>query len=148
MKKTLVAAFAILLIATGLNAAVTLTTPIPVPNVTRWMISAVNANDDTSIMIVTIEFRSAPATNQLLVRATLQIANVVAGGLTTKIARQTPIVGGNSSDILTFSQLSLPTGYDDAIAAWRSGATPNARKAALETFLLSSGIVDSSLTGT
>lgn len=127
---------------------ITLTTPLPVPNVTRWFVSSVRADDDNAVMTIQIDFRSAPATNQLLTRASLQIFNLITGGSSNKISRQIPIVGGNSSDVLTVSQISLPTGYDDAVAAWRGGNTPAARKSALETYLLSSGIVDSTLTGT
>lgn len=127
---------------------ISLTTPFAIPNCTRWMVTSVNIDDNNLSMLVTLEFRSPAATSQLIARCVLGIYNLATGGLSSKVIRTAPLVGGGVGDILSFSTISLPTGYDDAVTAWRGGANATARKNALETFLLTSGIVDSSLTGT
>lgn len=121
-----------------------LTTPVPIPNITRWTASDIRFDDNNFVVTLCVEFRSPPATNQLLSRANILINN---GGNSTKISRATPIVGGNSADIFSYGNVTLPTGYNDAVTVWRNGANATARTNALEAYLLSSGVMDSSFAG-
>jgi len=127
---------------------IALTTPVSIPNVQRWNVANIQVDDEKGSMLVDVEVRTSGATNQIAARARIVIFNFATGGLTTKLSFVTPLLGADVTSILSFGQLNLATGYTDAVAAWKGGATSAARKAALEAFLLSSGICDSTFAGT
>ena len=106
-------------------------------------------DEDAEILRVAVELRLAAATNALIVAVLLEITNVESD----KIARQaTPAVGLNIDDrdrYFVRTKRATPTGYTDAMNAWKAGATPAARKSALEAHMLAAGHIDAtSLAGT
>lgn len=126
--------------------SLTLTTPLSLPNGTRLLISHVDVDDDNSVMNVTFQMRSPVATDLLVSQRVIQVRN----GLSDRLSRG-GMPPGSSYDtglVVTPGVQSTPTGYTDAINAWRGGATANARKTALETLGLSAGWIDSTLAGT
>lgn len=126
--------------------ALTLTTPFTAPNGTRLVITSARVDDDAAVAFVTVEIRSAVATDLVLARRTLAVRN----GPCDRIKRNAAPSAGQTYDeaAVVFEQgINLPTAYTDAVAAWRSGATPAARRAALEAQGLTSGWIDASLNG-
>lgn len=123
-----------------------LTTPIPLPNGTRLSVASINVDDDNSIMSLTFQLRSPNASDLIVSQRVVQIRN----GLSDKIAKGSMPVGSgyDSALVVSVSAVSTPTGYTDAINAWRAQASANTRKAALETLGLSAGWIDATLTGT
>jgi len=123
-----------------------LTTPVTLPNGTRLIIVKVESDDENAVMYVTFQLRSPVATDLLAAQRVVQVKN----GLSDRLTRGGLVVGSTYSDALNVfvGVLSTPTGYTDAINAWRAQATANARKVALETLGLSAGWIDSTLAGT
>ena len=126
---------------------IALTTPIAIPNVQRWAVANVSIDDNNSVMLADVNLLTSAGTGQVAARARVAIYNFATGGLSTSISVVTPLSGSDVTSILSFSTLSLATGYTDAVTAWRGGATSAARKTALEAFLLSSGICGAGLAG-
>ena len=127
---------------------INLTANFAIPNATRLVADKPVTDDDNEVMRVPLELRSAAATNALVTRVILEITNIES----TKVARQAaPAVGLNIEDrdrYFLITRRPTPTGFTDAINAWRAGATSAARKAALEAHLLAAGHIDATLTGT
>lgn len=125
---------------------ITLTTPYVIPNGTRIVIGRVHPDEDTEIMTIVIELRTPPATNHILSFRTLMIKN----GQCDVVSRATLGANQQVADLLLYQPgvLSLSTGFTDAMNAWRGSASASNRKAALEAWCLSSGVIHSSLTGT
>jgi hypothetical protein len=98
-------------------------------------------------MTIQIEMRTPPASDLVVSRKVIQVRN----GTSDRVSRNSsPAVGTPLEDLMILAPgaVSTPTGYDQAISAWKAGANPGARKAALETEGLARGWIDSSLTGT
>ncbi len=126
---------------------ITLTVPYTWPNGTRLVIATVNPNDDDSVLTVVIQLRTPPASDHVGSEAVLKIRN----GLCGRVSRNTNLgVLGRWNGWLVYEPnvLTVATGYTDAMNAWKAGATPAARRTALETHMLSVGYIHSSLTGT
>ncbi len=125
---------------------INLTTPVAITNGTRLVIADVNPNDAAQSMSITYELRTAPATDLLISTATIVIRN----STSDRVLRGAPPVGAGVQAFLRteLNAVATPTGYTDAINAWRGQATAAARRNALDALGLSAGWVDSSLTGT
>jgi hypothetical protein len=128
--------------------SITLTTPYALPSSgTRLLITSVRVDDDQQQGFATIELRSAPGTDYVISSQAVVIRN----GLSDRVRRNvSPPAGTRIDEALALEQsaVSTPTGYTDAVAAWRGGATPAARRSALEAVALAAGWIDASLTGT
>ncbi len=122
-----------------------LTTPFPLPaNANRLLITSV-VIDDESLQIA-IELKTPIATNQQVSRVMLRVRN----GRSDRVSRATLVSGDALTGALLFERLAVatPAGLDNAVNAWRAGATPQARRDALELHLVSAGVIHSSLAGT
>jgi hypothetical protein len=128
--------------------ALTLTTPFTLANGTRLIITSARPDDDAQILNVSFELRTTvPGGDLVISRKEVSVRN----GVSDRIKRNAaPAAGTMLFDLLLFEQqvLSTPTGYTDAINAWRAAATPAARRAALEALGLTAGWIDASLAGT
>lgn len=122
---------------------ITLTTPRPLGSVTKWRVIRVVPDDDNSYAVLTVQVITNA--NFLLAERQLEIHN----GLSDHLEWATPPVGGSLGDAVvhTAGGTLTPTGYDDAVAAWRMGANPAARRSALESWLLAANIVGETLAG-
>jgi hypothetical protein len=116
----------------------------PLSNFTRWEVDEWDPREKFGEGILKIILRSAGPTNYTISRQ-LYVRN----GL-SDVLGYLAVVGGAIPDQLVVTEMGLatPTGFDDAYTAYRSGAGKAGRIAALEGFLLSSGIVNATLTGT
>lgn len=126
---------------------ITLTTPFTWPNGTRLVVSRVQPREEQNEMTVVIDLRTPAPTNHIGSSKTLVIRN----GLCDRVSRNSsPSALMDWHDFLIFepSALTLAAGFDNAMAAWKAGANEGVRKAALETHLLSVGVIHASLTGT
>lgn len=137
----------LLLAASTAIAAIVLTTPITVPNVQRWKVTSFQAVDD--------EVRTT---------CTANVQFIGTGAITY---REFSLTVFDTDESTILSRTASPDGYMDRVAvswavvsnaclslitAWESVPRTNgwraARLRAIETALLSTGVVDSSLTGT
>lgn len=125
-----------------------LTTTFNLPAGSRLDIKPSNIDDDLQTMLVSITLMSAPGTGTPIAMVTLELTNIESD----KIARQaSPAVGLVIHDRDRYfirSRRATPTGFTDAINAWRGGATMAARRTALEQHMLAAGHLDATLTGT
>lgn len=122
---------------------VNLNVNINLPNATRWMVNTVQVDDDAARMTVLIQLRTTGVTDLIVYEIPLTVIN----GVSSKLSRAVPTPLQSVTSVLSVGSLSTPTGFTDAMNAWKGGGNANARKTALEAYLLSSGIVDSSLAG-
>lgn len=108
--------------------AYTLDANFPVPNPRRFEVDVqevrTNIRDPTTVfeLQVTLEFRSAPATNREYGTYVLAVRN----GQSDQLRPANPYPAGNVlQDMLTVarSALATPTGMDQVLAAWRTGGT-------------------------
>ncbi len=123
---------------------ITLTTSHLLGSATKWQILDVQPNDTNAVAYVTIVLLNA--TNLVVSQKTIAIHD----GTSDKLDFTTPQVGQSLQEALLFSPsaLSTPTGYTDAVNAWRAGgATAALRRTALEAHLLSVGYMGSTLAG-
>lgn len=120
---------------------ITLAVSKPLPNFTRWEVDDWDPREKRNEGLVQLILRTGNATNYTLNRQ-LWVRNG-----TSDVVGYLAVVGGALGDqlVVTENGLATPTGFDDAYAAYRSGNGKAARYAALEAFLLSSGIVNASL---
>jgi hypothetical protein len=126
----------------------TLTTSFNLPAGSRLDIKPTTIDDEAQTMLVTVTLMSAPGTGSAIAMTTLELTNVESD----KLARQTnPAVGMVIHDRDRYflrTRRATPTGFTDALTAWRGGATMAARRTALEQHLLAAGHLDATLTGT
>lgn len=126
---------------------INLTTPFAIPNGTRLVFARFEFDDDQETLEVPIELRTPGATDARVAGFRMIIRN----GACTHVARQAaPPPGlalGDVSRYFVFSERTVPSGYADAVNAWRSAGTPGQRRAALEAHLLAAGHIHSSLGG-
>jgi hypothetical protein len=120
---------------------ITLAVSKSLPNFTRWEIDDWDPREKRNEGLVQLILRTGVATNYTLNRQ-LWIRNGA-----SDVIGYSAVQGGAIGDQLVVSEsgLATPTGFDDAYAAYRSGVGKAGRYAALEAFLLSSGIVNASL---
>jgi hypothetical protein len=126
---------------------INLTVALTLPNATRVLVSNVHADEESEVMYLNVEMRTTSATNHVVSTRAIVIRN----GVSDQLVRGTLTANGPLTDALQKNNgtLNTPTGFTDALNAWRGNATASGRKAALEAYLLSVGIVDSvSLAGT
>lgn len=127
---------------------ITLTTPISIPNVTRWRISplaGLSIDEDQNVMVAILQFLTG-ASQLVAAQIAVRVTN---GGCDKVIRNSSPTAGQSVSDVAVLTTpIQLPSGFDNAVNAWRlGGATSALRRQALEAHFLTAGIVDSSLTG-
>lgn len=126
---------------------ITLTAPFTWPNGTRLVIDKVSPNDEDAVLTVVIQLRTPPASNHVGTEKVLKVRN----GACDRLSRN-----ASPGDLMRWDgwlihepgALTLASGYDNAMNAWRSGANAQARRAALEAHLLAVGVIHSSLAGT
>lgn len=125
---------------------ITLTTPVSVPNGTRLVVDKVRCDDEASEMTIVLQLRSPAGTDNVVSEKVLTIRN----GSCDRVSRGVPGSLQGYAEFLSFglAGLTVAAGYDNAVAIWRAGTTPQARRNALEAHLLSVGYIHSSLTGT
>lgn len=125
---------------------ITLTAPFALANGTRLVATMAKPDDDEQVFTITYELRTAPATDIVLASQTIRVRNT----RSERLQRNASATGIAARDLIQVDPngISTPTGYTDAIAAWRAAATPATRRAALDAVGLSAGWIDSSLTGT
>ena len=121
-----------------------LTVTKALPNFTRWEVDDFQQLEKSGIGFISVRIYSAPATAYYLEKK-LTVRN---GGRSDSIGYEAT-VGGDLADQLkvTPNAIDTPTGYDDAAAAFRSGAGAGGRKNALEAWMLTTGIAQASLAG-
>ncbi len=119
---------------------IALTTPVAIPNITRIELLGVSFVDDASIAVVRIAVRSAPAGNRVR-EIELTVRNGVSLGLAVNATPR------HWNDSVETGPVTTPTGYDTLEAAY-SGGTKPARKRAVESALLTLGVIGASLAGT
>lgn len=127
---------------------ITLTSPLVLPNGTRVIFQRVTSDEESQVMTIQVELRTPPATDFVVARRTIQIRN---GSSDLLRKHPAPFAGMDLSDNLQVvpGGASTATGYDLAIAAWKAGASPAARRAALEAHAIAgAGWYDASLIGT
>lgn len=103
-------------------------------------------DEELERMAVTIRLLTAPGTNAPVASVSLVVTNTDSD----KIARQTaPAVGlgiERPERYFIVTQRPTPTGYTDAVNAWRTGgATPAQRRNAFEAHLYAAGHLEASL---
>jgi len=120
---------------------ITLAASKPLPNFTRWEVDDWDPREKRGEGLVQLILKTGVATGYTLNRQ-LWVRNGM-----SDVVGYLAVVGGALGDqlVVTESSLSTPTGFDDAYTAYRSGSGKAGRLAALEAFLLSSGIVNATL---
>lgn len=125
-----------------------LTIPFAIPNATKLEIGRPDFDDDTGACL----FRLTLKTNNVSSARICAWDMILRDGTSHRVQRQaSPAVGLNIEDTQRYVIIdtrSTPTGYTDAVNAWRSSGTANNRQAAFKAHLLSAGHIDASLTGT
>jgi hypothetical protein len=119
---------------------ITLTAPRPLGSATRWRVDRVLPNE---------EAEEALAIVQLLTPGLMLITDrfvTIRNGASIGVAIDPS--PARFSDALVNTSVSTPSGYTDAVNAWRTGDTPAARRAALETWMLSAGVAGANMAGT
>lgn len=124
----------------------TLTVAKPLPNLTRWEVDDADWYEKRGFGVIRVVMRTAGPTNYTI-RRELQIRN----GL-SDVVSYLAVVGGELQEqlVVTVMSLSTPTGCTDAFAAYRAGGgngNGQARRDALEAWMLTSGVAHSSLAG-
>ena len=130
---------------------ITLTTPVPIPNLTRSRVIAVILDDPQSTASVQVTIGAGGGRNlptvSLAIRNTQLVGGVPVAGTTSDglavNGAPTSLVG----DLLERVAVTTPTGYDTIEAAYRSGGNKNAAFRAVEQALLTLGIFGSGLGG-
>lgn len=122
--------------------AITLTTPIAVPNITRIKVADVLLFDSANVAKINVEALSTPANGR---RKSFQLE--VANGKSQSIAKNVASTQFDD-DVVYSGRIDTATGYDQVEAAYRSGANKAAAYRAVETALLALGVIDATLTGT
>lgn len=127
--------------------AINLTVPFNVNNGGRLLVFKVAPDDEAAQMGVTLQMRTSVAAGDLVISETTII---IRNGTSDRVSRGTLSAGQGYVGALLYehSALSTPTGFTDAINAWRGGTSTANRKTALETQMLSAGTIHASLTGT
>lgn len=120
---------------------ITLTTPVPQPNVTRVRAISVVLNDAGSFGYVTLQLLSPPAGGRSLERV-VQITN---GPCDRLIVNATPKAWDDTVTV-DQTQVIVANGFDQLEAAY-NGASRAARFRAVETALISMGVISSALSG-
>lgn len=126
---------------------INLTVPFAWPSGTRLVIDRVRSDEEVEVLTVVIQLRTPVASNHIGSEKVISIRN----GLCDRISRNaTPGALMRWDDFLIFepAALTVAAGYTNAMNAWKAGATPAARRLALETHLLAAGYIHSSLAGT
>lgn len=125
---------------------INLTTPFVIPNGARLVIDDVHPIERKSELVVVIQLRTPGATDNIISEKVLTIRN----GVCDRVTRGTIAALQRFDDLLVFEPgaLTVAAGYDNAMNAWKAGATIAARKTALETHMLSVGYIHATLTGT
>jgi hypothetical protein len=125
-----------------------LTTPFVLQNGTKIDISQPDFRDDTSECKYVLYLRTSNAANAQICQWDMIIRN----GQSIRADRQvSPAVGLVINDLDRYIVLSFrdtPTGYTDAINAWKAGNAGSSRQSAFKSHLLSAGHIGPSLTGT
>jgi hypothetical protein len=115
----------------------------------RLVIAKARSNDEEQLLLIDAELRTSSATEQVISKRIVEVRN--GPGQSDRLRRNPSLAAGQPFSrwlLVDDKVLLLPTGYTDAMAAMRAAAnTPSARRAALETWCLSSGVFDSSLSG-
>lgn len=120
---------------------ITLTTPVPQPNVTRARAISVVLNDAGSYGYVTLQLLSPPAGGRSLERV-LQITN---GPCDRLIINPAPKAWDDTVTV-DQTQISVANGFDQLEAAY-NGASRAARFRAVEAVLISMGVIAPALGG-
>jgi hypothetical protein len=120
---------------------ISLATPITQQNATRLELLRLALYDDVSIARVTLGLRSPPAGNRILLFE-LTIRNGLCDVLQAKAA---PSTWNDIAEVVS-NALTAASGYDTIEAAYNGGSKA-ARKRAVETALLSLGVIHANLTG-
>lgn len=127
-----------------------LTVDYLIGNGKRLVIAKVNPDEEQQTMTISWELRTGlGATPNDAVLASKVM--VVRNGSSDRLNRQaSPAAGSRINELLLLEPLALstPTGFTDAMNAWRAAATTNARKAALEAHGLVVGWIHANLAGT
>lgn len=124
---------------------ITMTTARPLGSALKWMISAIEQNDAINVAQVTIALLNGA--NVVVSSKAINIRDGISDKLSYNV---NPQAGQSMLDALLLSEqaMSTPTGYTDAVNAWRAGgATAAARRTALEAHVLTVGYLDSTLAG-
>ncbi len=127
--------------------SINLTTPFNVNNGARLLVFKVDVRDDDSELTVTLQLRTSVASGDIVVS---ECALIIRNGASDRISRGTISPGQSYASALLYEPraVSTPTGFTDAVNAWRGGNSPSNRKVALEAQMLAAGTIHSSLTGT
>jgi len=121
----------------------TLTTPIAVPNVTRWRVLAPPVlSDDGTQAVVRVRFDSPPASGRRL-----GPFEILARNTGTSVGLALAAAPEKFDDMVTSVYLTVPNAADTIEAAYRGAGTKAAALRAVEAALLSTGLVAAALTG-
>ncbi len=125
---------------------ITLTTAFPVPNGTRLLITSVSPDDDNDILRVMVTLRSPAGSSHKYSDVVLNIRN----GLCDRVSRGVMGADQGTQAALLYERdaLTVASGFTNALAAWKAPASRALRLQALETHLLSTGVIHANLTGT
>lgn len=126
-----------------------LTTPVALDNGRRLLISKVDVDDDAGTIVITWQLRTGVAASPPDA-VIAQRQQVVRNGLSDVIRTIPQPFSGMFLDSLLYVQrdaLATPAGFTNALNAWRAGATPGARRSALEAHGQTAGWIHSTLAG-
>lgn len=121
---------------------ISLTTPVAVPNITRIQVVAFQADEEANEGVVTVELRSPAGSNRVYRRMKLAVRNGKSEGLALNASPT------GYQDLVSDIVVDTPTGFDTVLAAYVGAANKAARLRAVETALISLGVLGSGLGGT
>ena len=115
----------------------------------RWRVLHADPAESISRMVITVQLINNG--NALVSQVIVSVNNydpVANIGRTDRVSVDAAPAELSKALVVEANALALATGYDDAFAAWKAGATQQARREALETWMLTSGVAHSTLAGT
>jgi len=126
---------------------ITLTTPITVPNITRIRVTEVALYDGQATARIKLQILSPGGTPRTKDFEILVTNGVNAADTSSSIAAN-PTTSAFDGDVVQGPRVQVATGYDQVEAAYRGGANKAASFRAVETLLLSLGLIPAALGGT
>lgn len=121
---------------------IVLTTPGASRTPTRWRVQSLAADKDEPLCRIEVQLLTTGG--MIVSEKTL----LVQDGICDTVEMDPSPTRIADTLIHTRAALNLPTGGTAAFDAWRSGGTLAARRSAVETWMLSSGVAKASMAGT